>query len=102
MSEESTQRYLRLRLELIVALAAEEELTAAALRQIGAEQDLPIDEREHAVSAVEEDGAEALAYLVDPFTVVGGVPGIELVQASWQCEHTDYGPESEDWEFYDE
>ncbi|CAM5514228.1 DNA primase OS=Streptomyces griseomycini OX=66895 GN=FHS37_001350 PE=4 SV=1 [Streptomyces griseomycini] len=40
------------------------------------------------------DTAEALAYLIDPFGLVGEVPGVELQQASWSGERIDYDPDS--------
>ncbi len=43
-----------------------------------------------------EDTAEALAYLVDPFDLVGDVPGTDLAQASWSAERVDYDPDSPD------
>ncbi len=78
-------------------------LGAAALEGIAAEFDEPgegpAEERMHAESAVREDGAEALASLVDPFDLVGEVPGIELAQASWSSEIIDYDPEDpDDWD----
>ena len=48
-------------------------------------------------AAVREDDAEALAYLVDPFDLVGEVPGVELAQASWSSEPIDYDPDAVDW-----
>ncbi len=59
---------------------------------------MPDAERAHAESAVTEDTAEALAYLVDPFDLVGEVPGIELQQASWSSEQIDYDPDAPDWD----
>ncbi|GHH86556.1 hypothetical protein GCM10017771_24180 [Streptomyces capitiformicae] len=74
-----------------------EALTGAALRRISGDADMPADERVHAVSAVTEDTAEALAYLIDPFDLVGEVPGVELAQASWSSESIDYDPDSPEW-----
>lgn len=74
-----------------------EAITGAALRRIAADSDMPADERVHAESAVTEDTAEALAYLVDPFDLVGEVPGVELAQASWSSEGIDYDPDSPEW-----
>ena len=59
---------------------------------------MPADERAHAEGAVTEDTAEALAYLVDPFDLVGDLPGVELAQASWSSEQIDYDPDSPDWD----
>ncbi|EMF54665.1 hypothetical protein SBD_4333 [Streptomyces bottropensis ATCC 25435] len=74
-----------------------EAITGAALRRIATDSDMPADERVHAESAVTEDTAEALAYLVDPFDLVGEVPGVELAQASWSSEGIDYDPDSPEW-----
>ncbi|KFF99712.1 hypothetical protein IQ62_16285 [Streptomyces scabiei] len=74
-----------------------EAITGAALRRIAADSDMPADERVHAENAVTEDTAEALAYLVDPFDLVGEVPGVELAQASWSSEGIDYDPDSPEW-----
>lgn len=70
----------------------------AALARIADDTELPADERTHAESAVTEDTAEALAYLVDPFDLVSEVPGVELAQASWSSEPIDYDPDSPDWD----
>lgn len=74
-----------------------EAITGAALRRISADPDMPTDERVHAESAVTEDTAEALAYLIDPFDLVSDVPGVELAQASWSSEGIDYDPDSPEW-----
>lgn len=73
-------------------------MTKAALAKIADDPELPGDERTHAESAVTEDTAEALAYLVDPFDLVGEMPGVELAQASWSSEEIDYDPDSPDWD----
>ncbi|MDO0935913.1 hypothetical protein QQY66_31060 [Streptomyces sp. DG2A-72] len=75
-----------------------DDLTKAALQRIADHADMPQDERVHAQSAVTEDTAEALAYLVDPFDLVSEVPGIELQQASWSSEQIEYDPESPEWD----
>ncbi|MET7455062.1 hypothetical protein ABZT03_24830 [Streptomyces sp. NPDC005574] len=98
MSTEETSRFVRLRVELVVEVEDEGALTKAALRRIAGDTDMPADERVHAESAVTEDTAEALAYLVDPFDLVSEVPGIELAQASWSSEQIDYDPDSPDWD----
>ncbi|AEW96187.1 MULTISPECIES: hypothetical protein [Streptomycetaceae] len=100
--DEATSRYVRLQVELIVELTDTEALTSAALDQIGEDEYMPEDERGHAEDAVRRDEAEALAYLVDPFDLVTSVPGIELVQASWSSAHTDYDPDDEEWDLYEE
>ncbi len=73
-------------------------MTTAALRRIAGDSTMPDDERAHAESAVTEDTAEALAYLVDPFDLVSEVPGIELAQASWSSEQIEYDPDSPEWD----
>jgi hypothetical protein len=78
------------------------ELRSAALERIADEEHMPDDERAHAHDAVQRDEAEALAYLIDPFDLVGEVPGVELVQASWSSAHTEYDPEGEEWDLYEE
>jgi hypothetical protein len=84
--------------ELVVEVDDPEKVTAAALARIGDDPDMPADERTHAEGAVTEDTAEALAYLVDPFDLVSGIPGVELAQASWSSEQIDYDPDSPDWD----
>ncbi len=69
----------------------------AARRRITEDEELDPVERAQTEVAVTEDTAEALAYLVDPFVLVGEVPGIELQQAAWACEHIEYDPDSLDW-----
>ncbi|MFK4098909.1 hypothetical protein ACI2L1_02230 [Streptomyces sp. NPDC019531] len=98
MSTEETSRFVRLRVELVVEVDDREAVTRAALARIANDPDMPGDERTHAESAVTEDTAEALAYLVDPFDLVGEVPGVELAQASWSSEHIEYDPDSPDWD----
>jgi hypothetical protein len=68
------------------------------LQRIAEDDDMVADERVHAEAAVNEDEAEALAYLVDPFDLVSEVPGAELVQASWSSEQVDYDPDSPEWD----
>ncbi|MFC5659578.1 hypothetical protein [Streptomyces nogalater] len=98
MSTEETSRFVRLRVELVLEVRDESEVTKAALRRVAGDSDLPEAERAHAESAVTEDTAEALAYLVDPFDLVGEVPGVELQQASWSSERIDYDPDSPEWD----
>ncbi|WP_333777815.1 hypothetical protein [Streptomyces sp. IBSBF 3136] len=98
MNTEETSRFVRLRVELVLEVQAEDELTKAALRRLAADSELPQEERTHAESAVTEDTAEALAYLVDPFDLVSEVPGVELQQASWSSERVEYDPDSPDWD----
>lgn len=104
MSTPETSRFVRLHVELVLEIDDPRALTAAALARIASDDSLPDEEREHARSAVGEDEAEALAYLVEPSELVGEVPGVELVQASWSSERIDYDPETVEWDLdeYDE
>lgn len=97
MSTPETSQFVRLRVELVVEVENVEAVTGAALRRISEDPDMPVDERVHAESAVTEDTAEAIAYLIDPFDLVGEVPGVELAQASWSSEGIDYDPDSPEW-----
>ncbi|MFJ4710965.1 hypothetical protein [Streptomyces sp. NPDC088785] len=101
MSTDETSRFVRLKVELVLEVVDGEALAGGALQRVAeaaAAGELPEREREHAESAVQEDEAEAVAYLVDPFDLVGDVPGAELVQASWSSEQVDYDPDSPDWD----
>ncbi|NBM19424.1 hypothetical protein [Streptomyces sp. GC420] len=99
MSTSETSRFVRLRAELVLEITDSGALTSAALDRILADEFMPEDERGHAEAAVREDEAEALAYLVEPFDLVGDVPGIEVAQASWSSEEIeDYDPESVEWD----
>ncbi|MFF7855393.1 hypothetical protein [Streptomyces sp. NPDC007904] len=98
MSTPETSRYVRLRVEVVLEVGDEDAVTRAALRRIADDGDMPTAERVHAESAVTEDTAEALAYLVDPFSLVSEVPGVDLQQASWSCERIDYDPDSPEWD----
>ncbi|WP_328911495.1 hypothetical protein OG230_22435 [Streptomyces sp. NBC_00234] len=91
---------------MVLEITDAEALTGGALAGIAAEYGaagidaLPggsAEERTHAEATVREDGAEALASLVDPFDLVSEVPGVELAQASWSSETVEYDPEAEDW-----
>lgn len=77
-------------------------MTAAALRRIAEDEGVPDSERAHVEGAVTEDTAEALAYLVDPFDLVGEVEGVELQQASWSSERVEYDPDSPEWDLDDD
>ncbi|AXE79835.1 hypothetical protein C5746_26160 [Streptomyces atratus] len=82
-------------------------LSGTALESIAAEYGEPggesAEERMQAEAAVREDGAEALASLIDPFDLVSEVPGVELTQASWSSETVDYDPDApDDWDLEDE
>ncbi|MEU0429191.1 hypothetical protein ABZ235_37570 [Streptomyces canus] len=98
MSTEETSRFVRLRVELVVEVDDYDAVTRAARARIAEDPDMPDDERAHAEGAVTEDTAEALAYLVDPFDLVGDLAGVELAQASWSSERIDYDPDSPDWD----
>ncbi|MET9432723.1 hypothetical protein [Streptomyces sp. NPDC006551] len=102
MSTSETSRYVRLRVEVVLEIDGPEELTEAAVGRIDTDEFMPDDERVHARSAVQEDSAEALAYLVEPFDLVSTVPGIELVQASWSSEEIDYDPDAQEWDLDEE
>ncbi|MEU8567690.1 hypothetical protein AB0C51_04855 [Streptomyces pathocidini] len=97
MTTAETARFVRLRVELVLEVTDSGELTGAALDHIDADESMPDNERGHAKASVQEDEAEALAYLVDPFDLIGGVPGTELTQASWTSEEIDYDPSSDEW-----
>ncbi|MFF8862640.1 MULTISPECIES: hypothetical protein [unclassified Streptomyces] len=98
MSAEETSRFVRLRVDLVLEVQDEDEISKAALRRLAADPELPPGERAQAESAVTEDTAEALAYLVDPFDLVSEVPGVELQQASWSSERIEFDPDSSDWD----
>ncbi|MZD05344.1 hypothetical protein GTW43_09805 [Streptomyces sp. SID5785] len=98
MSTDETSRFVRLKVELVLEVEDAEALTGAALQRISEDEAMPPEERSHAEGAVQEDEAEAVAYLVDPFDLVAEVPGAELVQASWSSEQVDYDPDSPDWD----
>ncbi|GHH90011.1 hypothetical protein GCM10017779_04680 [Streptomyces capillispiralis] len=85
-------------MELVLEIDDEDAVTKAALRRITEDGDMPAEERVHAENAVTEDTAEALAYLVDPLNLVGEVPGVDLLQASWSGEQIDYDPDSPEWD----
>jgi hypothetical protein len=98
MTTEETSRFVRVRVELVLEVEDEAALTGAALSRIATDPEMPEGERAHAESAVTEDTAEALSYLVDPFDLVTEVPGVALQQASWSGERIDYDPDSPDWD----
>jgi hypothetical protein len=102
MSAEETSRFVRLRVELVLEVQDEDQVTKAALRRLARDEEVPQAERAQAEAAVTEDTAEALAHLVDPFDLVNEVPGVELQQASWSSERIDYDPDSPDWDLDEE
>lgn len=124
MGTSETSRFVRLQVDLVVEIEDSVALTGAALQRIENDAGRPNgghpegrgtedsaseitdlsdmhgwseEERVHAISAVQQDEAEALAYLIDPFDLVGDVPGVDLAQASWSSEEIDYDPHSPDW-----
>lgn len=99
---EPPERFIRLQAEMVLQVTDMGRLRSAALARIAEEEHMPDDERAHARDAVQRDEAEALAYLIDPFDLVGEVPGVELVHASWGSAHTDYDPDSEEWDLYED
>ncbi|MDX3803259.1 hypothetical protein [Streptomyces sp. AK04-3B] len=98
MSDEETSRFVRIRVEVLLEVHDQDAVATAALRRLADDPEIPDDERVHAEAAVTEDTAEALAYLVDPFDLVGEVPGVELQQASWSSERVDHDPDSPEWD----
>ncbi|MDQ0685912.1 hypothetical protein QF032_004903 [Streptomyces achromogenes] len=98
MSDEKTSRFVRVRVDVLLEVHDEDAVTTAALRRLADDPEVPDDERAHAEAAVTEDTAEALAYLVDPFDLLGEVPGVELQQASWSSERADHDPDSTEWD----
>ncbi|WP_256260080.1 hypothetical protein [Streptomyces atratus] len=107
MSTSETSRFVRLRVEMVLEITDPDALSGTALESIAVEYGEPggesAEQRMLAEDAVREDGAEALASLVDPFDLVGEVPGVELTQASWSSEIVDYDPDDPDaWDLDDE
>jgi len=98
MSTPEASRFVRLRVELVIEVDDEDALTKAALGRAAEDPEIPAGEKAQVESTVTEDTAEALAYLVDPFDLLGDVPGVELAQASWSSEEIDYDPDSPDWD----
>ncbi|MCP9944813.1 hypothetical protein LUX12_08520 [Streptomyces somaliensis] len=102
MSASETSRYVRLRVDLVLEVTERDRLTDAALLRIRDDEFMPEEERAHAGAAVREDEAEALAYLVEPSRLTGGVPGVELVQASWSSERAVHDPDADAWRLDDD
>ncbi|MCX2928344.1 hypothetical protein [Streptomyces sp. NEAU-W12] len=98
MSTPETSRFVRLRVDLVLEVGDEDAVARAALARIADDGDLSAEGQEPARGAVTGDTAEALAHLVDPFGLVGDVPGVELQQASWSSEEIDYDPDSPEWD----
>lgn len=84
-------------MELVLDITDADQLAVAALEQIEGDAFMPEEERGHARTAVRDDHAEALAYLIDPYELIKEVPGLELAQASWSSERIDYDPDAEVW-----
>ncbi|MBW1596873.1 hypothetical protein [Streptomyces sp. JJ38] len=99
MSEHDIPRFVRLQVEVVLEVADPGALSAAAAEHVEADEFMPDEERRHAVAAVAEDTAEALAYLVDPIDLVSAVPGVELAQASWSSERVDDVGHPDAWPF---
>lgn len=92
---------------MVLEITDADALSGTALESLAAEYGEPggesAEERTHAETAVREDGAEALASLIDPFDLVSEVPGVELTQASWSSETIDYDPQDPDgWNLDDD
>ncbi|MFF2327812.1 MULTISPECIES: hypothetical protein [unclassified Streptomyces] len=107
MSTSETSRFVRLRVDMLLEITDLAVLSGSALESIAAEYGEPggaaAEERLLAEAAVREDGAEALASLIDPFDLVGEVPGVELAQASWTSEIVEHDPDAtEDWDLDDD
>ncbi|MFD4682435.1 hypothetical protein ACIPPJ_18880 [Streptomyces sp. NPDC086091] len=88
-------------MDLVLEIDDAGAITEAALRRLAEEAgdpDMSESERADAERAVTEDTAEALAFLVDPFDLVGDVPGVELQQASWSSEPVAYDPDAPEWD----
>lgn len=93
--------HVRVRVEMVLEVADPDEVIRAAWARIEEDQQTPAEERARAARAVSQDTAEAVAYLIDPVDLVGDVPGVELAQASWSSERTEYHPEDA-WEMDDD
>ncbi|MCP9957561.1 MULTISPECIES: hypothetical protein [Streptomyces] len=102
MSASEISRYVRLRVDLVLEVTERDRLTDAALRRIEDDEFMPGEERAQAAAVVREDEAEALAYLVEPSRLTGGVPGVELVQASWTSERAAHDPDADAWHLDDD
>ncbi|MEU2244831.1 hypothetical protein ACI2LO_33755 [Streptomyces sp. NPDC033754] len=102
MSTSETARYVRLRVDVVLEIDGPAELTEAAEGRINGDEFMPEDERVQARAAARDDSAEALAYLVEPFDLIRGVPGIEMVQASWSTEEVEYDPDALEWDLGEE
>ncbi|MFE6852723.1 hypothetical protein ACFVDH_18260 [Streptomyces sp. NPDC057674] len=102
MSTSETPRYVRLRVDVVLEIDGPAALASAAEARIDADEFMPEEERVPARAAANEDSAEALAYLVEPFDLIRDVPGIEMVQASWSSEEIEYDPDALEWDLGEE
>ncbi|MCX4788920.1 MULTISPECIES: hypothetical protein [unclassified Streptomyces] len=107
MNTSESSRFVRLQVEMVLEITDPAALSGTALESIAAEFGEPggeaAEERMLAEAAVREDGAEALASLIDPFDLVSEVPGVELTHASWSSESVDYDPADPDaWDLDEE
>ncbi len=87
MNSPQNRRFVRIDVQMIVEVDDPGALKAAARARVFEDGALPDGERGRVEAVVTHDTAEALAYLVDPFDLVSGLPGIELAQTSWSAEH---------------
>jgi hypothetical protein len=99
MTSVETSRFVRLRIDLVLEITGPDELRRAALAGIDGDDSVPAEDRDHARVSVQEDDAEALAYLIDPLDLVSEVPGVDLAQASWTSEQIEYDPDAEECNF---
>ncbi|MFJ2898200.1 hypothetical protein ACIO87_25325 [Streptomyces sp. NPDC087218] len=110
MSTSETSQFVRLRVDMVLEITDLAALSGTALESIAAEyggygepDGEAAEERTRAEAAVRTDGAEAVASLVDPFVLVGEVPGVRLTRASWSSENIDHDPDDPDhWDLDDE
>ncbi|MFF4345633.1 hypothetical protein ACFY00_37725 [Kitasatospora sp. NPDC001540] len=101
LPEQDAPRYVRLTIELIAEITDEGALKAAALTQVAADEYLEDDERTQAVEAIEVDPTGSLAHFVDPVSLLGDIPGVELASATWESAGTEYDPDDESWDEYE-
>jgi hypothetical protein len=95
-------RYVRLQIELIAEITDEKLLKDAALVQVENDEYLEDAERAESVEAIELDPTGAVAHFIDPVELLADVPGVDLVQATWESQPVDFDPEEESWDFYEE
>ncbi|MFI6583471.1 hypothetical protein [Embleya sp. NPDC050493] len=95
-SSDTTTRYIRLNLEIVLEVTDADALRAAALDSVKADEELSPGDRADATAAIESDLAESVSYLIDPFSLVEDIAGTELSEAGWQSEGAEYLPEDDD------